>query len=178
MRQPTTGPEVDELTTVLSSVEPEIRRTLIRFHIPAQDAEDLLQDTVLVFLTKRSRITSPGAWILSALRNRCLVYWRSRRRNLLQAIDQGLLEEIAGAGPDERGRSDLAHDLSGALNRLPDRCRNVLRLRYGLECESSEIATRLGYRADTVRQVTLRCLSALSRQLISGGFTPSEACAT
>jgi RNA polymerase sigma factor (sigma-70 family) len=176
VRQPTAGPEDDELTVVLSRLEPEIRRLLVRFRVPAQDADDLLQDTVVVFLTKRSSITAPGAWILSALKNRCLVYWRTRRRRFLEAIDDTLLEQVAGRGPDEHGRSDLAHDLSGALSHLPNRCRSVLRLRYGLECDSSEIASRLGYQPGTVRQVTLRCLSALSRQLLASGFEAAGAC--
>lgn len=174
MRQPTRGPESDELTSLLDSVEPELQRILVRFRIPAQDSGDLLQDAILLFLEKRPRITSPGAWLLSVLRNRCLTYWRSRRRRLLEAIDTGLLEEMAGEAPDEIGRRDLAHDLSGALSHLPGRCRTVLRLRYGLECEGPEIAKTLGYKPDTVRQVTLRCLSALSRQLLSSGFAPKE----
>lgn len=170
MRQPTAGPEDDDLTDLLLRLEPEIRRLLLRFRVPAQDADDLLQDTMLVYLTKRPSITAPGAWILSALRNRCLVYWRTRRRRLLETIDDTLLEQVAGPGSDAFGRSDLAHDLSGALSHLPNRCRSVLRLRYGLECDSTEIASRLGYKPGTVRQVTLRCLSALSRQLLSSDF--------
>lgn len=174
MRQPTRGPETDELTVLLDSVEPELQRLLVRFRIPAQDSGDLLQDAIVLFLEKRNRITSPGAWLLSVLKNRCLHYWRARRRRLLEAIDTGLLEEMAGEAPDEIGRRDLAHDLSGALSSLPGRCRTVLRLRYGLECEGPEIARSLGYKPGTVRQVTLRCLSALSRQLLSSGFAPRE----
>lgn len=174
MRQPTRGPETDELTALLDSVEPELKRILVRFRIPAQDSADLLQDAILLFLEKRPRITSPGAWLLSVLRNRCLTYWRARRRRLLEAIDTGLLEEMAGEAPDEIGRRNLARDLSGALSSLPGRCRTVLRLRYGLECEAPEIARSLGYKPDTVRQVTLRCLSALSRQLLSSGFVHEE----
>jgi RNA polymerase sigma factor (sigma-70 family) len=176
VRHLTKGPQDDELPALLESLESEVRRVLVRFRVPSQDAEDLLQDTLLVFLTKRPSITAPGAWILAALRHRCLVYWRSRRRRLLEAIDGSLLEEMAGPGPDDHGRSDLARDLSGALSHLPDRCRSVLRLRYGLECDSREIATRLGYQASTVRQVTLRCLSALSRQLLASDFVPAGAC--
>lgn len=175
MRQLTNGPQDDELAALLENLEPEVRKVLVRFRVPSQDAEDLLQDTLLVFLTKRASIVSPGAWILSALRNRCLVYWRTRRRRLLEVIDESLLEEVAGPAPDAYSRSDLARDLSGALSHLPDRCRSVLRLRYGLECDSGEIASRLGYRAGTVRQVTLRCLSALSRRLLSTDFQPAGA---
>ena len=56
------------------------------------------------------------------------------------------------------------------------RCRSILRLRYGLDCAGDEIAQRLGYKANTVRQATLRCLSALSHRLLSNGYTEG-ACA-
>jgi RNA polymerase sigma factor (sigma-70 family) len=170
VQQPTAGRQADELTAVLERLEPELRRVLVRFRIPAQDAEDLIQDTLLVFLTKHDTIASPAPWLLATLRNRCLVYWRRRRRHLIEAIDAGLLEEVAGGRPGDQNRRDLARDLSGAVSRLPNRCRSILRLRYGLECAGPEIAEQLGYRPDTIRQATLRCLSALSRQLLSNGY--------
>ncbi len=170
MRQSVAGRQPDDLTTVLEHLEPELRRVLLRFRIPAQDAEDLIQDTLLVFLTKRASIESPAPWLLATLRNRCLVYWRSRRRRLIEAIDAGLLEVVAGGQQGNQDRRDLARDLSGAVSQLPNRCRSILRLRYGLECGAPEIAERLGYRPDTIRQATLRCLSALSKQLLSTGY--------
>lgn len=172
MRQPVAGVRPEDLTGTLEQLEPEIRQILVRFQIPAQDAEDLLQDVALIFLTKQATITwgSAAPWLLATLRNRCLKYWRQRRRTLIQAIDTGLLEEVAGSSAPEQERGDLLRDLTGAVSHLPGRCRSVLRLRYGLDCEGPEIAQHLGYRQDTVRQVTLRCLSALSRRLLSTGF--------
>lgn len=170
MRQPTASPGLDDLSATLERLEPELQRVLVRFQIPAQDAEDLLQDSLLVLLTKRDSIASPGPWLLATLRNHCIVYWRRRRRSLIETIDAGLLEAVAGGRPAEQSRQDLARDLSGAVSRLPTRCRSILRLRYGLDCAGPEIAERLGYRPDTIRQATLRCLSALSRQLLATGY--------
>ena len=175
MRQPRTGTGPDDLTSILERLDAEIRRTLVRFRIPALDAEDLLQDVVVAYLTKQASIASPAPWLLATLRNLCLLYWRRRRRNLIQAIDAGLLDEVAGAESKTQDQRDLSRDLSGAVAKLPTRCRSILRLRYGLECGGPEIAEQLGYRADTVRQATLRCLSALSRQLLSSGYAPEVA---
>lgn len=172
MRQPSAGARPEDLTSTLELLEPEIRQILVRFRIPSQDAEDLLQDVALLFLTKQASIAHASAapWILACLKNRCLKYWRQRRRKLIEAIDTGLLEEVAGSCAPQQERGDLLRDLTGAVSHLPGRCRSVLRLRYGLDCEGPEIAQHLGYRQDTVRQVTLRCLSALSRRLLSTGF--------
>lgn len=175
MRQPTAGHSPDDLTFALERIEGDIRSLLLRFHIPAQDAEDLLQDVLLAYLAKRSAIVSPAPWLLATLRNHCLIYWRRRRRSLIHALDEGLLEEVAGGRSGGQENSDLARDLTSAVARLPGRCRTILRLRYGLECAGAEIAERLGYRPDTIRQATLRCLSALSRQLLSVGYA-EESC--
>ena len=170
MRQTRPGVAPDPLTTTLERLEPELRATLVGFHVPAQDAEDLLQDVLLVYLLKRDEIASPRPWLLATLRNRCLKYWRSRRRRLIESVDEGLLEELAGGSRGAQETQDLRRDLSNALSHLPVRCRSILRLRYGLECGGDEIAERLGYRANTVRQATLRCLSALSHRLMSTGY--------
>lgn len=175
MRQPTAGHSPDDLTVALERIEGDIRRLLLRFHIPAQDSEDLLQDVLLAYIRKRSEILSPAPWLLATLRHHCLLYWRRRRRSLIHALDAGLLEEVAGGCSGAQERGDLARDLSSAVSRLPGRCRKILRLRYGLECAGAEVAERLGYRPDTIRQATLRCLSALSRQLLSTGYA-QEAC--
>jgi len=168
--QPTAGQSRESVTATLERIQPEIRRVLVRFRIPAQDAEDLIQDVLLAFVAKRDTVANPAPWLLGTLRNHCLFYWRKRRRRFIEAIDASLLENVGGASSGDQERRDLARDLSGALSHLPSRCRNILRLRYGLDCRAPEIAETLGYRPDTIRQATLRCLSALSRQLTTTGF--------
>jgi RNA polymerase sigma factor (sigma-70 family) len=175
VRKPSAGESPDDLTATLERIEPQIRKVLVRFHVPQQDAEDLLQEVVLAYLNKRHDVVSPDAWLIASLRLQCMLFWRRRRRSLIQAIDSSLLEGLAGAASPAQDRDDLMRDVSGAVSRLPGRCRSILRLRYGLDCAGPEIAERLGYRADTVRQVTLRCLSALSRQLLSTGYQEAVA---
>jgi DNA-directed RNA polymerase specialized sigma24 family protein len=48
-----------------------------------------------------------------------------------------------------------------AFSRLPERCRTVLRLRYGLGYEPKEVADRLGYSRLSIGKVTNRCFKAL-----------------
>jgi RNA polymerase sigma factor (sigma-70 family) len=163
-------PQDDDLAQLLAALERPLARTLVRFRIPAQDAEDLLQETMLLFLTKRPEIRDPGAWISTTLRHRCVIYWRRRRRSLVQTFDDVLLESLGASEDAHPARCQLTTDLSKAIARLPERCRNVLRLRYALDCDGPEIAARLGYQDSSIRQVTHRCLSALSVQMLSGGY--------
>lgn len=162
----------DDLTQLLAGLERDFARTLVRFRIPAQDAEDLLQEALLLFLTKRAEVRDPAAWIVTTLRNRCVIYWRRRRRALVQTLDEVLIDSLGTDAEPERERLQLGRDLTRAISTLPARCRSILRLRYALGCEGAEVAHRLGYRESSIRQVTNRCLSALSFQMLQGGYRP------
>ena len=64
----------------------------------------------------------------------------------------------------------MKHDLDALISALPDRCRSVLRLRYGLGCSTAEAAERMGYCKSSIRKVTRRCLASLTNQLLGQGF--------
>ena len=155
-----------DLGALLERLEPELRAIVRQFGIPREDADDILQDTALAFLTRQSEIRSPRAWLATVFKKRCLLYWRSRRRRFIEAVDTALLEEV-GEQENRQQQRDLRHDLNTALSQLSGKCRRILGMRYGLECTGPEIAARIGAKPATVRQATLRCLSALTRCLAS-----------
>ena len=160
----------DEFAQLLAALEGQLARTLCRFRIPGQDAEDLLQETLLLYFTKQAAVRDPAAWISTTLRHRCVIYWRRRRRSLLQTLDEVLIESLDSGVEPEQTRRQLTCDLSHAIARLPERCRAILKLRYALDRDGREVADRLGYQESSIRQVTNRCLSALSVQMLSGGY--------
>ena len=167
----------DELPQLLDRLESEFARLFTYFRIPPPDAEDLLQDALLLFITKRSQILTPDAWLVGTLRYRCLLYWRKRRRRLMEAVDETLLLELAGGVSPRQENDDLARDLSGAIGRLPGRCRSLLRLRYGLGCDDPEVAERLGYSPTGIRKIADRCLSALTYQMLASGYPTASVAA-
>ncbi len=162
-----------EIESLLEDLRPRFRSVFHRFAIPPTDAEDLLQQTFLAFLNQRPRIQSPEAWLTGTLKNQCRLYWRSRRRNLCEAVDATLLEELATRSNDvglEPGHLELKHDLDLALGHIPARCRRLLRARYYQGCRGAEAARLTGYRASGVYKLIDRCIAALTRQLASLGF--------
>lgn len=171
MRQVLSGGTSSDITALLGEVESEFRQLLRRFRVPDQDAEDLVHDVLVVYLSKLDEIKSPRGWLLTCLTNRCLYYWRRKRRNLIHAVDDAVLEELCGSTDEDLERADLRRDLSCALDRLSPRCRTILRLRYCYDYSGPEIAERIGARADNVRQTTSRCLSALTRTLTEAPAT-------
>jgi RNA polymerase sigma factor (sigma-70 family) len=160
----------DELPELVDRLEAQIGRVFGRFHLNPTDAEDVLQETLLQFLLRRHEIVSPDTWLLGTLRKQCLMYWRRRRRALLESVDTGLLIELAGGDGARQENDDLSRDLSRAVGKLPERCRSLLRLRYGLGCENPEVAERMGYSPTGIRTITNRCLTALANQMVANGF--------
>lgn len=160
------------LEEILDRMEPRLKRVLSRYRIPAQDADDLLQETFLLMIAKSANIRNPDAWLLATLANRCIIYWRKHRSRLWELVDSAILELLADVEAPPQEREDLRRDLEALLSNLPDRCRSVLRLRYGFGCSTAEAAEKMGYCQSSLRRVTRRCLAALTEQLLGAGFQP------
>jgi len=158
------------LEQFLAKVRPRLKILFARYRIPPQDTEDILQQALLALVYQRQGIRDPEAWLLGTLRNKCLVYWRDHRRKLYDAVDAAVLECMAEPLPPAQEDADLRRDLATAIERLPERCRSLLSLRYRHGYEPPELAKRLGYSPSSISKVTTRCLAALTRQLTAAGM--------
>jgi RNA polymerase sigma-70 factor (ECF subfamily) len=138
--------------------------------IPAQDADDLVQQTLIALFDQYEEVRDPERWAVGVLRKHCLMYWRSRRRRIYDSVDDTVLEWLAAPEVPSQERRDLKSDLATAMDRLPDHYRSVIRLRYGLGMEPAEVAAELGYRASSIGKVTLRSLAAMNRAMIACGY--------
>lgn len=161
----------DSFDEFLKKVEPRLKRVLTTFRIPAEDAEDVLQQTLLALVYQWDRVRDPECWLLGTLKRHCLMYWRTNRRRIYSAVDSTILEWLSEPVAPSQERSDLLCDLENLLGRLPSRCRSLLHLRFQLGYEPVEVARRLGYRASSIGKITTRCLAALSRELLAAGLS-------
>jgi len=157
----------DPFEDFLRAVEPRLKRLLATYRIPSEDAEDVLQQSLLALLYQWERVRDPESWLFGTLKRHCLMYWRTHRRRIYSAVDTTLLEWLSQPAAPSRERLDLLCDLENLIDRLPSRCRRVLRLRFRLGYEPLEVARRLGYRASSIGKITTRCLAALSRELLT-----------
>lgn len=145
---------------------PKMKRLLATNHIPIEDAEDVLQQALLALIYQWDSIRDPESWLLGTLRRHCFMYWRNQRRQLYSAVDSTLLEWLSEPMAPPQERSDLLYDLRHMIERLPQRCRSLLELRFQLGYEPAEVASRLGYRDSSIGKVTNRCLAALAREMV------------
>ncbi|HEV2854898.1 MAG TPA: sigma-70 family RNA polymerase sigma factor [Thermoanaerobaculia bacterium] len=154
----------------LKAVEPRLKRLLATYRIPSEDAEDVLQQALLALLYQWERVRDPENWLFGTVKRHCLMYWRARRRRIYSAVDTTILEWLSAPIAPPQERADLLCDLENLIDRLPDRCRRLLRLRFRLGYEPLEAAREMGYRDSSIGKVTTRCLAALSRELLASGL--------
>jgi len=165
----------DEFEDFLEKVKPRLTRILAYFRIPVEDAEDELQEALFALLVNWQRVRDPEAWLMGALRRRCLMYWRTRARRFYSAVEPTLLEWLAEPVAPPQEQTELRCDLENMLGRLRPRCRSLLDLRYRQGFALPELAERLGYSASSIGKITTRCLDALSRELVAAGLGPDDA---
>lgn len=157
---------------ILQDLLPSIQSVFSRFHIPPPDAEAVLRQTLLTYLYKRSHILDAERWLMGTLRNRCLLYWRDRRRRLYTSVDRALLASATDMKESPHQRRDLLRDLNAVLAKLPVRYRGLLWKRYRGGLEPSE-HPRQTSQADTgTERLSEKCLAAFTRNLVAG--TPIE----
>jgi RNA polymerase sigma factor (sigma-70 family) len=163
----------DSLEVFLKKARPCIKTLFQRYRIPPEDTEDILQQALLALLYHRESIRDPEAWLRGTLKKKCLVYWRDQRRKLYDAVDGAVLEFVADPVAPDQECADLRHDLAIVIERLPQRCRSILSLRYRQGYEPGELATYIGCRQASISKLTNRCLAALTRRLVASGLVRS-----
>ena len=164
----------DSLEDFLKRVRPRVKALFLRYRIPPQDTEDILQQALLALVYHRESIRDPEAWLLGTLRNKALLYWRAQRRRLYEAVDSTVLELMGQPQAPAQEVADLKRDLATALELLPERCRSILSLRYRQGYNPAEMARELGYSQGSISKITTRCLAALTRKLVASGLVRDE----
>lgn len=150
----------------LKAMGPKMKRLLAANHIPIEDAEDVLHEALLALIHQWDEVRDPESWLLGTLRRHCCLYWRNHRRRVYLAVDRTLLEWLSEPVAPPQERADRLYDLRQMIERLPWRCRSLLKLRFQLGYEPAEVARRLGYSDSSIGKVTNRCVAALAREML------------
>lgn len=151
----------ESLAELFLRLRPCLRQTAARFRIPADEADDLIQDAALALVRSWSRVEFPEAWLRGALQHLCFLYHRTRRRRPLEFLDLALLEALVPAQRPAQEEAEIAWDLACWSASLSPMFRRLLQLRYVLGWTDREIAARLGYQPDSVRKLRARALKQM-----------------
>lgn len=166
----------EPLRDLLSRLRHQMLRILWRYGVPERDAEDVLQDTLVLFLEKRGEVRDPEAWLTSTLRNQSIMYQRRRRSVLGQSLEPGN-EPRPEQNPIVEGgqrQTEARLLLEKALRELPARQRATVLLRHVEGFSAREVAPRIGCRPNSVRVLLRRARRKLRAALQGNAPAPAS----
>jgi RNA polymerase sigma factor (sigma-70 family) len=136
--------------------EPALRAYLSKRFPSLPDHDDLVQETYarLLSVDDPGRLVHPKAFLFSTARNAAIDLFRRRATHPQESIEEiialPLLDPPAGV-VETVERRQRRETLTAALHALPERCREVMLLRYLDGCSGKEIGERLGISLGTVK---------------------------
>ena len=163
----------------ISLLVTEYRRGLYHFllglvHDP-ELADDLTEDTFVKLLVKRPRNTEKSSfrtWLYTIGRNLAFDHFRRQgRRRALDGADFAAPEWALPSPEELYGKETDAALLRACLDRLENRQREALYLRFFEEFEVSDIAKILHMRPQNVSALIYRAKKSLKEELLKEGFT-------
>ena len=147
-----------------------------RQYVGAEEADAMAQETFLKAWRSLDRFDGRSAfstWLTRIAINACLDELRRRKRRgpAVEESDperESMAERLPDAGADPERRAiqrDAVRRLREAERRLPERQREIFRLRFYAELELDEIARVLGVHVGTVKTHLHRAVHRIRREL-------------
>jgi RNA polymerase sigma factor (sigma-70 family) len=138
-------------------------RSLFRhLGIGVEDAEDLVQEALLIVTARWREIKEPYTFLLGTVRNLGLMHRRRQQGERQARFELGQVEPAAAGAVPQR-QVDCQLDARQLLARLPEPSRRIVEMRYGEELSSRDVALALDCSAAGVRQSARRGLRRLRR---------------
>lgn len=158
--------------------EPALRAYLSRRFPTLPDHDDLVQETYVRVLrvADPARLVHPKAFLLTTARNAAIDLFRRRNVHPHESLtdNEGLIAlPLLDAPPtvvETLERRQRREALTAALHTLPERCREVMLLRYLDGCSGKEIADRLNLSLGTVKGHLLKGVRDCARYFESRGL--------
>ncbi len=130
----------ERLESIYHAHAPLLRTTAkLRFRVPPGDVDALVHDVFASFLERQPLVRDVRAYLLVAINQACMHYWRKRRYEspLLPEHEQ-TTDDRAGSGVD---RWTLHLSLGATLAQLGEKCRETLK-RYYIHEETPDAIAR------------------------------------
>jgi RNA polymerase sigma factor (sigma-70 family) len=160
--------------------EPALRAYLQARFPTLGDYDDIVQESYVRLLKAAAtgQVRYAKAFLFTTARNAALDFFRRRRVMPLETVtdfkELSVLEEVPGIAE----RVDQLYELevlTEAVRALPDRCRQVLMLRYLDDLSYKEIGTQLGISPETVKVHMAKGMRRCAAFFAQRGLMPAAA---
>ncbi|MEN9894529.1 MAG: hypothetical protein RIR97_381 [Pseudomonadota bacterium] len=152
---------------------PRLKSWLMRQKMSAQEAEDLVQDVMIVLWHKANLYdpakSSLSTWLFRIARNRRIDAARRQKSRVLDETDPSLLPESPVSADDVVHDSDRETIVRAALEKLPGEQIELVRMAFFLGQSHSEIASNTGLPLGTVKSRLRLAFGKLKRLLAESG---------
>lgn len=140
-----------------------------KFRVPDTEAETLAHEVFLTYLKRTDEIRDVHSWFVGAICHASRYFWRSHGRTIGESHDETPLDRIDPAST--RILDSLPAQLAAreALERLPPRYQEILRLRYFEGMSIIELAEYLGVTRKYAQKLVSKCLRRAEKRYSESG---------
>jgi RNA polymerase sigma factor (sigma-70 family) len=161
------------LGELVENARTRLRSMFVKHDVSTADAEDILQDSLLIMYRKWPSIRDPESYFFGTVRRRIGHLYRRRRAAATLSLDEEQVAKLAPvASPQES--SDRRQDARSLLARLNGRARRILQMRYVEQLSMREIAAALDESESGVRKTASRAVQRLRRYARALKLTDGE----
>lgn len=156
---PLTSPAVGDVTALYARERLAMLRLATLMVGSVEVAEEVVQDAFVAVEERWDHLERPGGYLRTSVVNGCRMVLRRRE------VERRHDEAVGRARPAVQDGPDRLVELADALDRLSERQRAVVVLRYFVDQSDVEIAVTLGCRPSTVRSLARRALLVMREEL-------------
>ena len=169
----------DRFAVLVAEHQAWLRAYVRTLGVAAENVDDVAQEVFLVAYRRYGEYDPerPFAAWLKGIAKLLAANERRRHQRRGRVIEPGLADALAAIDEMDEPADDIAlavSHLHDCLNQLPDRSRELLRLRYEDELDANALGARLGRDGNAVRQALFR-VRELVRRCVEGRLSGSPA---
>ena len=148
-----------DLEALFKQYQPALLRFAYKYLSNGEDAQEVVQDVFVAIWRNRERLEKSGnlkSYLFTATRNRCLNFLQKRKLEVLSfdgmtELQQRSVEASSHVDLEEEiEAAELSAQISGAIEQLPKKCRQIFILSRKEGLSYNEIAEKLGISVKTV----------------------------
>jgi RNA polymerase sigma-70 factor, ECF subfamily len=175
------------LESLLHLVQPQLYRFSMKMCRHTEDAEDVLQDTMLTLARSFKDFrgaSSLSTWLYTITRSFCIkkrrksVYAPNHQESLdhLESIDRSALASNAPSPHEQAESAEVWQQVQASINKLEPAHREILVLRDVEGLKAKEVAEVVGISVAAVKSRLHRARADLRNYLADHAYTPKPGC--